>query len=39
MSAEAEIRLLSLADSLDPLLDHFNRHRGQLRVLALLSPT
>jgi hypothetical protein len=30
---------LSLADSLQPLKDHFNGNSGRLRFIALLSPT
>ncbi|MBI2845000.1 MAG: hypothetical protein HYX86_00495 [Chloroflexi bacterium] len=31
--------LISLADSLDSLREHFNRHQDKPRFLALLSPT
>lgn len=31
--------LTSLADSLNPLQQHFNRHGNKMRFLALLSPT
>jgi hypothetical protein len=30
---------VSLADSLQPLRDHFNVNSGTLRFIALLSPT
>jgi len=30
---------VSLADSLQPLKDHFNANSGTLRFVALLSPT
>ncbi len=33
------IELVSLAGSLQPVIDHFNRHKNNLRFLALLSPT
>jgi len=32
-------QLISLADSLQPLRDHFNVNSGRLRFIALLSPT
>lgn len=38
MSNES-IEVVSLERSLESLKDHFNRHEGQLRFLALLSPT
>jgi hypothetical protein len=31
--------LISLADSLGPLQQHFNKNSDRLRFLALLSPT
>ena len=30
---------ISLADSLQPLKDHFNANSGRVRFVALLSPT
>jgi hypothetical protein len=30
---------VSLADSLQPLKDHFNANRAMLRLIVLLSPT
>lgn len=32
-------RLVSLADSIDPLKEHFNANRGKNRFITLLSPT
>ncbi len=32
-------QVVSLADSLQPLREHFNSNRGKLRFVALLSPT
>lgn len=32
-------RLTSLADSLEPLREHFNAHKDKYRFVALLSPT
>ena len=34
-----DTRLISLADSLEPLRDHFNVNKSKRRFLALLSPT
>jgi hypothetical protein len=31
--------LISLADTLQPLVDRFNAHADQVRFLALVSPT
>lgn len=31
--------LTSLADSLQPLMDHFNGYKDKLRFLAVVSPT
>jgi hypothetical protein len=31
--------LISLASSLDPLREYFNRHAHALRFIAVLSPT
>ncbi len=31
--------IISLADSLQPLQEHFNRNTGKLRFVTLLSPT
>jgi hypothetical protein len=38
MNDEISFKLHSLADSLQPLKDHFNRDKGKPRFLALLSP-
>lgn len=35
----AATQILSLADSLQPLKEHFNSNSGKLRFVALLSPT
>ncbi len=32
-------KLISLADSLDPLVDQFNKDAARYRLVALLSPT
>jgi hypothetical protein len=34
-----DAQVVSLAQSLQPLTEHFNDNRGKTRVLALLSPT
>ena len=34
-----DTRLISLADSLEPLRDHLNVNKSKRRFLALLSPT
>lgn len=34
-----EVRLTSLADSIDPLRDHFNANKDRHRFVTLLSPT
>jgi hypothetical protein len=34
-----DARLISLADSLAPLRDHFNADKGKPRLVTLLSPT
>lgn len=36
---ESSGKWLSLAESVQPLRDQFNEHKGQLRFVALLSPT
>jgi hypothetical protein len=33
------VELISLKDSLQPLIDRFNRDAATLRCLALVSPT
>jgi hypothetical protein len=33
------VEVVSLADSLQPLKDHFNSKKDKLRFLALVSPT
>lgn len=38
-AAESAGEWVSLADSVQPLRDHFNQHREQPRFVALLSPT
>lgn len=39
MVVDGEVELVSLADSLQPLKERFNRNRSRLRFLTLLSPT
>jgi hypothetical protein len=39
MNQEKHTPILSLADSLRPLQQHFNKNSDRLRFLALLSPT
>lgn len=39
MVVDGEVELVSLADSLQPLKERFNRNRNRLRFLTLLSPT
>ncbi len=36
---DESLELVSLASSLQPLKDYFNKNKGRLRFLALLSPT
>jgi hypothetical protein len=38
MANDMSLKLPSLADSLQPLRDHFNHNKGNPRFLALLSP-
>ena len=38
MTAKNDIEVMSLADSLDPLIDHFNGEQDKLRFVAILSP-
>ena len=38
MDNDLALTLCSLADSLQPLKDHFNRDKDKPRFLALLSP-
>jgi hypothetical protein len=38
-SSASLVEVVSLADSLQPLKEHFNSNRGKLRFLALVSPT
>ena len=35
----ADVQITALTESLDPLREWFNAHRGRLRFVALLSPT
>ncbi len=39
VKANTNTELLSLAESLEPLRDHFNANKDKLRFVALLSPT
>jgi hypothetical protein len=38
-SSSSSVEVVSLAKSLQPLKDHFNRDKDSLRILALVSPT
>lgn len=38
-SSGPPISLVSLAESVEPLREAFNAHRGQVRFLAILSST
>ena len=38
-SNSSSVEVFSLAKSLLPLKDHFNRDKDSLRILALVSPT
>jgi hypothetical protein len=39
MDLSESIELVALANSLQPLKDHFNNNKNKRRFLALLSPT
>ncbi len=36
---DAASRMVSLSDSIEPLVDQFNADKGKLRLVTLLSPT
>jgi hypothetical protein len=38
-SGGASPEIVSLADSIEPLKDHFNSNKDRLRMLALVSAT
>lgn len=38
-ASAASVQVISLADSIKPLQDHFNAHKDQPRFVAILSPT
>lgn len=33
------VKLISLKDSLEPLIEHFNRNKSGIRFLSILSST
>ena len=38
-NSDRPAEIFPLTDSLQPLKDHFNAHRGKLRFMAVISPT
>ncbi len=38
MTTTNDIQIQSLSTSLDPLIEHFNTHADNLRLLTVLSP-